>query len=52
MTAAATLLRESEAPLTTVAARTGYGSEYAFAKAFKREYGQPPGSYRRTARAA
>ncbi|MFF1902359.1 AraC family transcriptional regulator [Kitasatospora sp. NPDC058218] len=52
LTTAATLLRESEAPLTTVAARTGYGSEYAFAKAFKREYGQPPGSYRRTARAA
>ncbi|MER6396942.1 AraC family transcriptional regulator [Kitasatospora sp. NPDC001603] len=52
LTTAATLLRESEAPLTAVAARTGYGSEYAFAKAFKREYGQPPGSYRRTARAA
>ncbi|MEU7135972.1 AraC family transcriptional regulator [Streptomyces sp. NPDC046261] len=52
MTTAAKLLRESEAPLTTVAARTGYGSEYAFAKAFKREYGQAPGSYRRESRAA
>ncbi|MEV6973538.1 AraC family transcriptional regulator [Kitasatospora sp. NPDC093806] len=52
MTTAARLLRESEAPLTTVAARTGYGSEYAFAKAFKREFGQPPGTYRRETRAA
>ncbi|WP_418958958.1 AraC family transcriptional regulator [Streptomyces tritici] len=52
MTTAARLLRESEAPLSTVAARTGYGSEYAFAKAFKREYGQAPGGYRREVRAA
>ncbi|MFB6888820.1 AraC family transcriptional regulator [Kitasatospora sp. NPDC056327] len=52
MTTAARLLRESEAPLTTVAARTGYGSEYAFAKAFKREFGLAPGGYRREARAA
>ncbi|WP_380284679.1 AraC family transcriptional regulator [Kitasatospora purpeofusca] len=52
MTTAARLLRESEAPLTTVAAQTGYGSEYAFAKAFKREFGLPPGGYRRDARAA
>ncbi|KUJ67423.1 AraC family transcriptional regulator [Streptomyces albus subsp. albus] len=52
MTTAARLLRESEAPLTTVAARTGYGSEYALAKAFKREYGQAPGGYRRQSRAA
>ncbi|MFF7813635.1 AraC family transcriptional regulator [Streptomyces sp. NPDC007945] len=47
MTTAARLLRESDAPLSEVAARTGYGSEYAFAKAFKREYGQAPGGYRR-----
>lgn len=52
MTTAARLLRESESPLTTVAAQTGYGSEYAFAKAFKREYGEAPGGYRRAARAA
>ncbi|WP_031069042.1 AraC family transcriptional regulator [Streptomyces sp. NRRL WC-3742] len=52
MTTAARLLRESEAPLTAVAARTGYGSEYAFAKAFKREFGQAPGGYRREARTA
>ncbi|MEU8892645.1 AraC family transcriptional regulator [Streptomyces sp. NPDC048442] len=52
MTTAARLLRESEVPLSAVAARTGYGSEYAFAKAFKREYGQAPGGYRREVRAA
>ncbi|MEU6852176.1 AraC family transcriptional regulator [Actinacidiphila alni] len=52
MTAAAQLLRESDIPLTTVATRTGYGSEFAFAKAFKREFGQAPGGYRRQARAA
>ncbi|MGA5822452.1 AraC family transcriptional regulator [Kitasatospora sp. NPDC094028] len=52
MTTAARLLRESEAPLTAVATQAGYGSEYAFAKAFKREFGQAPGGYRREARAA
>ncbi|WSL21485.1 AraC family transcriptional regulator [Streptomyces sp. NBC_01283] len=52
MTTAARMLRESDAPLTTVAARTGYGSEFAFAKAFKREYGLAPGGYRRQSRAA
>jgi hypothetical protein len=26
----------------------GYHSEFAFATAFKREYGSPPGKYRRT----
>jgi len=30
----------------------GFGSEAAFARAFKREYGQPPGSWRRSIRAA
>ncbi|MGO4748136.1 helix-turn-helix transcriptional regulator, partial [Streptomyces sp. 2MCAF27] len=52
MTTAAQLLQESDAPLTTVAARAGYGSEFAFAKAFKREFGLAPGLYRRQARAA
>jgi AraC-like DNA-binding protein len=47
MTTAAGLLRETDAPLAAVAARTGYGSEFAFAKAFKRAYGQAPGGYRR-----
>jgi AraC-like DNA-binding protein len=30
-----------------VARRVGYNSEFAFAKAFKREYGLAPGQYRR-----
>ena len=52
MTTAAGLLRDSDAPLSIVAAQAGYGSEFAFAKAFKREYGVPPGGYRHQARAA
>lgn len=47
MTTAARLLRESDATLSTVAERCGYGSEFAFAKAFKREFGTAPGRYRR-----
>jgi transcriptional regulator GlxA family with amidase domain len=46
MTTAALLLRESDRPLRAVAARTGYVSEFAFAKAFKREFGVAPGRYR------
>ncbi|MFJ6726428.1 AraC family transcriptional regulator [Streptomyces sp. NPDC091281] len=52
MTTAAQLLRESDVPLTKVAARTGYGSEFAFAKAFKREFGLAPGGYRQQTRVA
>jgi len=47
MTTAARLLRESDAPLQTIADRCGYGSEFAFAKAFRREFGIAPGRYRR-----
>ncbi|MEW9533039.1 helix-turn-helix transcriptional regulator [Microbispora sp. NPDC049125] len=47
MTAAARLLRETDAPLAEVATRIGYTSEFAFATAFKREYGIAPGKYRR-----
>lgn len=50
MSIAARLLRESDAPLRTVARRTGYSSDVAFAAAFKREYGITPGRYRATAR--
>jgi AraC-like DNA-binding protein len=46
MTTARRLLRETELPLSATAERTGYGSEFAFAKAFKRESGRAPGSYR------
>ncbi|MGP3975174.1 AraC family transcriptional regulator [Streptomyces sp. 8N114] len=47
MTRAAQLLRTTDTPLRSVAERTGYTSEFAFAKAFKREYGVAPGHYRR-----
>ena len=46
MTTAARLLRESNQPLATVARQVGYGSDVAFALAFKREYGVTPGRYR------
>lgn len=49
MTTAARLLRQSDLGIGTVGARVGYGSEFAFAKAFKRAYGLPPGQYRREA---
>lgn len=44
---AARLLRDSDAALSGIAAAVGYGSEFAFANAFKREYGMAPGKYRR-----
>nr|WP_241251437.1 helix-turn-helix transcriptional regulator [Candidatus Protofrankia californiensis] len=47
MTIAARLLRESDAPLSVIAGRVGYASEFAFASAFKRHYGAAPGKYRR-----
>jgi AraC-like DNA-binding protein len=46
MATARRLLRETELPLSAIAERTGYGSEFAFAKAFKRESGRSPGNYR------
>ncbi|AQZ65614.1 Transcriptional regulator, AraC family [[Actinomadura] parvosata subsp. kistnae] len=46
MTTAARLLRETDLPLRSVAERTGYATEFAFAKAFKREFGTAPGRYR------
>ncbi|WUD86198.1 helix-turn-helix transcriptional regulator [Streptomyces sp. NBC_00503] len=47
MTTAARLLRASKAPLRSIAVQVGYASEFAFADAFKRMYGMPPGAYRR-----
>ncbi|MFB7608986.1 AraC family transcriptional regulator [Streptomyces gardneri] len=47
MTTAARLLRTSDAPLRSIAAQVGYTSEFAFAHAFKRTHGTPPGAYRR-----
>ncbi|MCM3885517.1 AraC family transcriptional regulator [Frankia sp. R82] len=50
MTMAARLLRETDSPLPAVARRCGYSSEFAFAKTFKREFGVPPGAFRREGR--
>ncbi|MCM3885544.1 AraC family transcriptional regulator [Frankia sp. R82] len=50
LTTAARLLRQRDLPLSAVAHHVGYTSEFAFAKAFKREYGLAPGAYRRLAR--
>jgi AraC-like DNA-binding protein len=47
MTLAARRLRDSDEPLRTIAQHTGYATEFALAKAFKREYGVAPGQYRR-----
>lgn len=46
MTLAVRLLRDTDEPLRVIARRCGYTSEYAFAKAFKREFGTAPGRYR------
>ncbi|GGW17211.1 AraC family transcriptional regulator [Streptomyces capoamus] len=46
LTLAATRLRETDAPLTTVARETGYGSPYALSHAFSREFGITPSAYR------
>ncbi len=47
MTTAAGFLLRSDAPLSAIARRIGYTSEFAFATAFKRAYGMAPGTYRR-----
>jgi AraC-like DNA-binding protein len=51
MTIAGRLLQTTDATTRTVAERVGYGSEYAFSKAFKRELGLAPAHYRRRQRA-
>jgi AraC-like DNA-binding protein len=47
MTLAGALIRLDDTPLTSIAKRTGYASESAFNRAFKREFGTTPGAYRR-----
>jgi AraC-like DNA-binding protein len=49
MCIAGRLLRSSDQPLSEIAGRVGYGNEYAFSKAFRRELGQAPGRYRASA---
>jgi transcriptional regulator GlxA family with amidase domain len=45
-------LVETELSLAAIAGDVGYRCEFAFAKAFKRRVGLPPGVFRRLARAA
>jgi AraC-like DNA-binding protein len=48
MDLAARRLVESDDSLAAIAAEIGYESEFAFGKAFKRRFGVPPGTYRRS----
>lgn len=47
LTLAARLLSDTDAPLSSVARQVGYASEFAFAAAFKRDFGTPPGRFRK-----
>jgi AraC-like DNA-binding protein len=47
MTLARDHLRAGELTLAQIATRTGYASPYAFAAAFRRHHGLPPGQWRR-----
>ncbi|MEU5596472.1 AraC family transcriptional regulator [Streptomyces sp. NPDC020298] len=51
LTLAATRLRDTDAPLATVARDAGYASPYALSHAFSREFGVTPGRYRQGVRA-
>jgi AraC-like DNA-binding protein len=42
----AALLHQTDASLAEIALKIGYGSEFSFAKAFKRAFGIAPGTYR------
>ncbi|TDD48794.1 AraC family transcriptional regulator [Saccharopolyspora elongata] len=46
MTLAARELRTTDAPVAAIARRAGYTSDFAFTKAFKREFGVSPQGYR------
>jgi AraC-like DNA-binding protein len=52
MQLAAQRLKHTSDTVATIAHEVGYTSEYAFNRAFARHRGQPPGRYRRLARAA
>ncbi|MTD56521.1 AraC family transcriptional regulator [Amycolatopsis pithecellobii] len=47
LTRGARLLRETAAPLATIARQVGYSTEYAFGGAFRRVYGVSPGRFRK-----
>jgi transcriptional regulator GlxA family with amidase domain len=44
---AAGYLTTSDLSIESIAIRTGYGSDASLSKAFKREFGISPGTYRR-----
>ncbi|MDQ1033654.1 AraC-like DNA-binding protein [Streptomyces sp. V3I8] len=46
----ARLLRETDAPLATIAREVGYSTEFAFSASFRREYGISPGRFRNVER--
>lgn len=48
---AAELLTATDASLAEIASQAGYGSEFAFSRAFKRRAGEAPAFYRKRARA-
>ena len=50
MQVAANLLRQSRAPVVSIALDVGYESEAAFSRAFKRMVGMPPATWRRIQR--
>ena len=43
---AARLLRDTDQPIAKIADSVGYGSQIALTRAFRREVGVPPGTYR------
>ena len=49
---AARSLKRTSRGVADIAAEVGYESEAAFNRAFKREFGQPPGRYRSDSKAA
>jgi AraC-like DNA-binding protein len=51
LNAAARRLAESHDPVSRIAYETGYDSEAAFNRAFRREFGSPPGTWRKQAHA-
>lgn len=48
MLLASNLLRSGSAPLNQIAETVGYQTDTAFIRAFRREYGVPPGAWRRS----
>ncbi|MDE1959623.1 MAG: helix-turn-helix transcriptional regulator, partial [Xanthomonadaceae bacterium] len=47
MLLAANLLCRSDVPLARIAEDVGYRTDTAFSRAFRREYGTPPATWRR-----